>query len=145
MCDPGQRLTEEQDYVQAYENVREKYKGNDTPCFSLVALTVHTWMIAMFEWEVFGVSECMFQWEVYLHWLTRINCFHTDLHTYTLDHNGFLWDVETGSIKFSPYSTTLKCGMAPLHRATRDAYISASTVCCSYGLVEGTKLLIFEL
>lgn len=49
MCEPGQRLTEEQDYVQAYENVREKYKGNDTPCFSLVALTVHTWMITVFE------------------------------------------------------------------------------------------------
>lgn len=28
MCDPAQRLSEEQDYVQAYENVREKYKGN---------------------------------------------------------------------------------------------------------------------
>ncbi|TMS17935.1 Dystonin, partial [Larimichthys crocea] len=26
MPDPGQRLSEEQDYVQAYENVREKYK-----------------------------------------------------------------------------------------------------------------------
>lgn len=25
---PGQRLPEEQDYMQAYENVREKYKGN---------------------------------------------------------------------------------------------------------------------
>ncbi|KAG8004858.1 hypothetical protein GBF38_010670 [Nibea albiflora] len=31
MLDPGQRLSEEQDYVQAYENVREKYKGNDAP------------------------------------------------------------------------------------------------------------------
>ncbi|KAM3858594.1 LOW QUALITY PROTEIN: eukaryotic translation initiation factor 3 subunit E-B [Diretmus argenteus] len=30
----GQRLPEEQDYVQAYENVREKYKGNNDPsCF----------------------------------------------------------------------------------------------------------------
>ncbi|TNN57450.1 hypothetical protein EYF80_032274 [Liparis tanakae] len=27
-CDPGQRLSEEQDYVQAYENVREKYKAS---------------------------------------------------------------------------------------------------------------------
>lgn len=33
MLDPGQRLSEEQDYVQAYENVREKYKGNNTPDF----------------------------------------------------------------------------------------------------------------
>lgn len=42
MCDPGQRLSEEQDYVQAYENVREKYKGNTEPCLSsLVAFTVH--------------------------------------------------------------------------------------------------------
>lgn len=28
-CEPGQRLLDEQDYVQAYENVREKYKGNN--------------------------------------------------------------------------------------------------------------------
>lgn len=32
----GQRLAEEQDYVQAYENVREKYKGkpnaDGSPC-----------------------------------------------------------------------------------------------------------------
>ena len=27
MLAQGQRLQEEQDYVQAYENVREKYKG----------------------------------------------------------------------------------------------------------------------
>lgn len=47
MCNPGQRLSEEQDYVRAYENVREKYKGNDTPCFSLVAFNVHTRMITM--------------------------------------------------------------------------------------------------
>lgn len=33
MFDPGQRLAEEQDYVQAYENVREKYKGNNAPRF----------------------------------------------------------------------------------------------------------------
>lgn len=26
-CEPGQRLLDEQDYLQAYENVREKYKG----------------------------------------------------------------------------------------------------------------------
>lgn len=30
-CEPGQRLLDEQDYVQAYENVREKYKGKNTP------------------------------------------------------------------------------------------------------------------
>lgn len=30
-CEPGQRLLDEQDYVQAYENVREKYKGKDAP------------------------------------------------------------------------------------------------------------------
>lgn len=30
MFDPGQRLAEEQDYVQAYENVREKYKGKNS-------------------------------------------------------------------------------------------------------------------
>ena len=29
MLAPGQRLPEEQDYVQAYENVREKYKGKE--------------------------------------------------------------------------------------------------------------------
>lgn len=29
VVDPGLRLPEEQDYVQAYENVREKYKGNN--------------------------------------------------------------------------------------------------------------------
>lgn len=29
-CEPGQRLLDEQDYVQAYENVREKYKGNSS-------------------------------------------------------------------------------------------------------------------
>lgn len=28
--EPGQRLLDEQDYVQAYENVREKYKGNSS-------------------------------------------------------------------------------------------------------------------
>lgn len=28
MIDPGQRLPEEQEYVLAYENVREKCKGN---------------------------------------------------------------------------------------------------------------------
>ncbi len=48
MFDPGQRLSEEQDYVQAYENVREKYKGNNTHLFSsLVAFTVHTPMMTM--------------------------------------------------------------------------------------------------
>lgn len=26
-CEPGQRLLDEQDYVQAFESVREKYKG----------------------------------------------------------------------------------------------------------------------
>lgn len=30
----GQQLAEEQDYVQAYENIREKYKGNGTTCSS---------------------------------------------------------------------------------------------------------------
>lgn len=34
-CEPGQRLLDEQDYVQAYENVREKYKGKNTPASSL--------------------------------------------------------------------------------------------------------------
>lgn len=34
-CEPGQRLLEEQDYVQAYENVREKYKGKNTPASAL--------------------------------------------------------------------------------------------------------------
>ena len=29
MLAQGQRLQEEQDYVQAYENVREKYKGKE--------------------------------------------------------------------------------------------------------------------
>lgn len=57
MFDPGQRLSEEQDYVQAYENVREKYKGNNTHLFSsLVAFTVNitndNHVESMFEWEV---------------------------------------------------------------------------------------------
>lgn len=55
MFDPGQRLSEEQDYVQAYENVREKYKGNNTPLFSsLMAFTVHKSndVDSMYEWEV---------------------------------------------------------------------------------------------
>lgn len=48
MFDSGQRLSEEQDYVQAYENVREKYKGNNIPLFSsVVALNVHTQMTTM--------------------------------------------------------------------------------------------------
>lgn len=34
MFDPGQRLPEEQEYVQAYESVREKYKGNNSILFS---------------------------------------------------------------------------------------------------------------
>lgn len=59
MCDPGQRLSEEQDYVQAYENVREKYKGNNTTCrSSLVASSEHTRMMTMARLnERFGVSE----------------------------------------------------------------------------------------
>lgn len=35
MCEPGQRLLDEQDYVQAYENVREKYKGKNAPAFTV--------------------------------------------------------------------------------------------------------------
>lgn len=34
----GQRLAEEQDYVQAYENVREKYKGKERD----LSCTLHT-------------------------------------------------------------------------------------------------------
>lgn len=58
MCDPGQRLSEEQDYVQAYENVREKYKGNNTTrCSSLVAFSVRTRLMTMSRLnERFGVS-----------------------------------------------------------------------------------------
>lgn len=37
----GQRLAEEQDYVQAYENVREKYKGKAMDLFGHAART-HT-------------------------------------------------------------------------------------------------------
>lgn len=37
----GQRLAEEQDYVQAYENVREKYKGKAT---DLLVHAAHTHM-----------------------------------------------------------------------------------------------------
>ena len=40
MSDPGQRMPEEQDYVQAYENVREKYKGNNTTVFSSLYCTI---------------------------------------------------------------------------------------------------------
>lgn len=41
VLDPGQRLPEEQDYVQAYENVRERYKGRKSLVLSaVVALTV---------------------------------------------------------------------------------------------------------
>lgn len=61
MIDPGQRLTEEQDYVQAYENVREKYKGKHTP------LLFFSDVDSMFEWEVW-MSECCINW------------FHIDLH-----------------------------------------------------------------
>lgn len=30
----SQQLAEEQDYIAAYENIREKYKGNGTTCSS---------------------------------------------------------------------------------------------------------------
>lgn len=66
MFDPGQRLSEEQDYVQAYENVREKCKGNSPlPLVSsLVAFTVHIQVITMLRACLngrFGVSERMLQ------------------------------------------------------------------------------------
>lgn len=38
----GQRLAEEQDYVQAYENVREKYKGKPNAGGSPHACCPHT-------------------------------------------------------------------------------------------------------
>lgn len=38
-CEPGQRLLEEQDYVQAYENVREKYKGKSSPAPHFLTVT----------------------------------------------------------------------------------------------------------
>lgn len=41
----GQRLAEEQDYVQAYENVREKYKGKATDLLVHAAHT-HTHTLA---------------------------------------------------------------------------------------------------
>lgn len=56
MFDPGQRLAEEQDYVQAYENVREKYKGNNAPHFFLFFSGFHSadddHAESMFEWGV---------------------------------------------------------------------------------------------
>lgn len=76
---PGQRLPEEQDYVQAYENVREKYKGNNTPAPHFFigfycACSDDNHGESVFEWEV-GVwvtawlSECgiMYPWMTYRH------------------------------------------------------------------------------
>lgn len=57
MFDPGQRLPEEQDYVQAYENVREKYKGNNT-----AALLVFSGFYCAYSSDNHG--EGMFEWEV---------------------------------------------------------------------------------
>lgn len=56
MFDPGQRLPEEQDYVQAYENVREKYKGN-TPallffCGFYCTCSDDNHEKSVLEWEV---------------------------------------------------------------------------------------------